>query len=296
MRKIENLVLEGGGVLGMAYAGAIEALHEKQLLSDVKRAAGTSAGALVATLVSLRYSAKEIKEIVNGTNFKKFEDHFDPLRVPFKYGLYRGNYLLKWIKNIIETKTGNKDATFRDLHLGGFRELKVFACDLTSTTIKEFSFQETPDVKVAESIRASMSIPLFFNAWKFPDGNPDDHIYVDGGTMYNYPINAFENSLTTLGFFFEVHTPKKVEELKYNHIFDYIELLFKALLDSQKVVFQRNKEEMAITVLIDTLGIAPTNFKITEDEKMKLFNSGKEATLEYIVKMPTVEELKSLQT
>ena len=279
----------------MAYAGAIEALHEQNILDDVKRAAGTSAGALVASLVSLCYTAEEIKGIVNGTNFKKFEDHFDPLRVPFKYGLYRGDYLLNWIKEIVKTKTGNEDSTFADLHNGGFRELKVFACDLTATTIKEFSFEKTPNVVVAESVRASMSIPLFFNAWKFPNDNPNDHIYVDGGTMYNYPIDAFDDPLTTLGFFFDVHTPENSKELKYNHFFDYIQLLFKALLDSQKIVFQRNKEEMAITVMIDTLGIAPTNFKLTEEDKMKLFKSGRQAALDYISKMPTVEELKSLQ-
>lgn len=295
MRTIENLVFEGGGVLGMAYAGAIEALEEQQLMDGIKRAAGTSAGALLATMVSLKYTPQEIKDVVHATDFKKFEDHFDPFRVPFKYGLYRGDFLLKWIRGLVKTKTGNENATYRDIHLAGFRELKVFACDLTSTSIKEFSFEQTPDVRVAESVRASMSIPLFFDAWKFPDNNPNDHIYVDGGTMYNYPINAFEGQLETLGFFFDIHASEPTKDLKYNRIFDYIQLLFQALLDSQKIVFKRNKEEMALTVLIDTLGISPTNFKLSETDKMNLFNSGKSATLDYIAKMPTVDALKSME-
>ena len=41
---IENLVFKGGGVLGIAYAGAIESLEEKGLLKNIKRVAGTSAG------------------------------------------------------------------------------------------------------------------------------------------------------------------------------------------------------------------------------------------------------------
>ena len=45
MQTIKNLVFKGGGVLGIAYAGAIEILEEKQILQQVQRVAGTSAGA-----------------------------------------------------------------------------------------------------------------------------------------------------------------------------------------------------------------------------------------------------------
>lgn len=36
MRQIENLVFKGGGVLGIAYAGATPALENVQLLDGVK--------------------------------------------------------------------------------------------------------------------------------------------------------------------------------------------------------------------------------------------------------------------
>ncbi|MBQ0128550.1 MAG: patatin-like phospholipase family protein, partial [bacterium] len=40
-----NLVFEGGGVRGIAYAGALEVLEEEKILRKIKRVAGTSAGA-----------------------------------------------------------------------------------------------------------------------------------------------------------------------------------------------------------------------------------------------------------
>ena len=61
-RTIENLVFKGGGVLGIAYAGAIEALEKQEILSQVKQR--TSAGAVAAALISLGYSSKEIVEVV----------------------------------------------------------------------------------------------------------------------------------------------------------------------------------------------------------------------------------------
>ena len=54
-----NLVFEGGGVKGIAYVGALEVLDQEGILKDIKRVAGTSAGAMVAVLVGLGYSAAE---------------------------------------------------------------------------------------------------------------------------------------------------------------------------------------------------------------------------------------------
>lgn len=284
MNKIENLVFEGGGVLGMAYAGAIDALQDQGLLKDVKNVAGTSAGSLIALLLSLGYTAEELKNIVNSTDFKDFEDHWNPLRITTKYGIYKGEFLLAFIQKIVADKTGNIATTFEELHESGCRGLKVFACNLNTKSVKEFSYELTPTVKVAESVRASMSIPLFFAAWQFPDGNPDSHIYIDGGTVYNYPINAFGSLDSTLGFFFKKQDTNQASDLKFDHIASYIESVFQALLTAQKIDFQENLDEVARTVFIDTHGISPTQFKLTKDQKTLLYNAGKEATLKYIRK------------
>ena len=71
-----NLVFEGGGVRGIAYVGALEVLDKEGILKDIKRVAGTSAGAMVAVLVGLRYTADELKEILWDLNFKKLYRHF----------------------------------------------------------------------------------------------------------------------------------------------------------------------------------------------------------------------------
>ncbi len=192
--NVKNLVFKGGGVLGIAYAGAIKVLEDKHFLQGVEKVAGTSAGAITAALLSLRCSADEIKSIVDATDFKSFEDGWDPLRIPSKYGLYKGDAFLAWMQKQIVAKKFNQSATFSDFKNGGCRELRVFATDLNTQDVKMFSYETTPNVIVAEAVRASMSIPLFFEAWQFSGNNPDNHIYVDGGTVYNYPITTFDDS------------------------------------------------------------------------------------------------------
>ena len=46
MSQFRNLVFEGGGVKGIAYAGAIGVLEERDILAGIQRVAGTSAGAI----------------------------------------------------------------------------------------------------------------------------------------------------------------------------------------------------------------------------------------------------------
>lgn len=292
MRKIENLVFEGGGVLGMAHAGAIQALEDKEILNGVQRVAGTSVGALVALLVSLKYKAYDIHQIINSTNFKKFEDHFDPFRLVNKYGVYKGDFLLNFIEEIVEKATGNKATTYGDLRDSGYLELKVYACDLNEISVKEFSHEATPMTNVAHSIRASMSIPMFFSAWRFPNEIPDDHIYVDGGTIYNYPIDSYDSYENTLGFFFKEKQETSDNGLKFYHPVGYVKSLFKAILSSQKLDFFKDDEQVAVTVFLDTLGLSSTDFHLTDENKAALFEEGKRATHDYIKGMekepPTV--------
>ena len=49
-----NLVFKGGGVRGIAYMGALAILEEVEVLKNIKRVAGTSSGAIAATMVSFR--------------------------------------------------------------------------------------------------------------------------------------------------------------------------------------------------------------------------------------------------
>ncbi|MDC8005266.1 patatin-like phospholipase family protein [Aureisphaera galaxeae] len=282
MRTIESVVFKGGGVLGMAYAGAIEALEEQGILQKVQRSAGTSAGSVVALMVALGYNSAEIKKVVNETNFNDFEDHWNPLRVATKYGLYKGDFLLKWIQGIVAEKA-DKNITYGEMKAKGFKELKVFATNLNTQLAQEFSAEETPDVKLAESVRASMSIPLFFAAWQFPHGKPNNHIYVDGGVLYNYPINAYDLD-TTLGFFLHDKHDLSGSDLEYDHLLNYVGSLFQTLLKAQEIDFEASEEETEVSILIDDFGISATNFSIDDEQKTKLFNSGKEATLNYIQK------------
>lgn len=305
MFVIKNLALKGGGVKGIAYVGALKELENEGLFKGIARVSGTSAGALVAAMIAAGYSPEGIEEKMRGLKFKKFKTGWNPLRIFTKYGLYNGDYILQFIHDFLaDSPCGlNLNATFADLEKAGCKDLIVFAADLNVHTIAEFSTFATPNCIVAEAIRASMSIPLFFKAWRFSNTIPNDHLYVDGGLVYNYPLSFFDkNRFNTteghneesLGLYLESkvlyeindenvertsntsHSKKLYEYLlSYDDwIFSYFKHSFDTLLNAQGIDFMEETHLVRRTVFIDDLGLSATDFDLSKEDMGRLVKSG----------------------
>ena len=93
-------IFGGGAVRGFAYIGAIKALQELKIKYDT--IAGSSAGAIVATLLAVGYSDEEIKDILLKINFDLFRDIHFSLNSGFAFS--KGEVFTKWIRKNIEKK------------------------------------------------------------------------------------------------------------------------------------------------------------------------------------------------
>jgi NTE family protein len=209
----KNLVLEGGGIRGIAYGGALAELEQRNILQQIKRVGGTSAGAIQAALLAVGYMPHEITDITFRTPVQQFSDGrlfflggFP--RLIHQYGWYRGEKFQKWIEQLISRKTGNPHLTFAQLHaLAGepnMRDLYVMGTNLTQQKAVVFSHETYPDMKISDAVRISMSIPLYFRAVfvdqkgtvvKKPGRRTDLEVLVDGGILANYPIDLFDHAV-----------------------------------------------------------------------------------------------------
>ncbi len=191
--QFRNLVFEGGGVKGIAYVGAMEALGRRRILPDIVRVGGTSAGAINATLFALGYSNPQVRELLAGLNFKNFLDADwgvlrDSRRLLADFGWYKGDFFRQWIAELIARKLGNEDATFADLRAARRPDLYVYGTNLSTHLGQVFSVEHTPAMSLADAVRISMSIPLFFAAVR----SAKQDLYVDGGLLDNYPVKLFD--------------------------------------------------------------------------------------------------------
>jgi len=321
----QNLVFEGGGVKGIAYAGALQVLEAKGILNDIRRVGGASAGAINAVLVGLNYTLTEVESILKTLDFKRFMDDSlglirDTDRLLNQFGWYKGDFFREWIGDIIGEKTGNPNATFSDIatlkEAKGFRNLYFVGTNLSTRFAEVFSFEHTPRMCVADAVRISMSIPLFFAARRSPRGDA----YVDGGVLDNYPVKLFDRqkyvekhsatppyyqshneqlaregrlislyvfNMETLGF--RLDSAKEIAVFrdhaeparhKVDDFFDYAYSLMDTVLSNQDNQ-HLHSDDWQRSIYIDTLGVRTTDFDLNDERKEALVKSGRENTERY---------------
>lgn len=329
MPTYRNLVFKGGGVRGIAYLGALQFLYEKGLMRSIERVAGTSAGAITATVLSMNFSSfDEIHRISDSLEYRKVpsegtktEEHVrflkaSPLAIRNQFrsvfknvqcsmrfiqdrGWYSSDYFYTWLKNVIaEQFTVAKDSyTFADfrnpeIHAGGrdFLDLYITGTDISNRMSRVFSYETTPDMEVALAARISMSIPFYFESieYQYP-GTSEPQSYADGGIMWNYPINLFDDprygkkivngiNTETLGMFIFT-SPSETRYKKVDGLVDYLSALFESLLLVQEHLIAMNEKNKGRTIFIDDKGVPSTYFDVdTGDETYrKLYDSGYES-------------------
>jgi NTE family protein len=315
MNTYTNLVFKGGGVKGIAYAGALQQLDEMGYLSQIKRVAGTSAGAITASLLALGYTANEIEDIVvNQMDFASFMDKSwlpgNVSRFLKSFGWYKGDAFKNWLGGLVKAKTGSVLTNFNDLKAlvdeqsGQFRELFVIATNLNRQYPELFSAEDNASTPIVDAVRMSMSIPMFFQAVTW-----NSNVMVDGGMAYNYPIDLFDeakyaikpNSIVTikqghapvvinnetLGLWLDTKAdidnlrnrkPRPPKEIK--NIKEYSASLVDYLMEMANMAHLESYDWKR-SILIDTLDVKATDFEHARQKAPELVASGKKGVVDY---------------
>ncbi len=212
-------VFQGGGVKGIALAGALEefadsARHPDNYVDRWVQLAGTSAGAIIAAYLACGNSVADTGKLVAETDFTQFED-WGPggellggaVNLVLHHGLAHGRVFLDWFRRQTEEQTfGAVESAGRTLKLIATditrREMLVLPGSLSNYRLDKDSGPIDPQAfAVADAVRMSMSIPYFFQPvelFHVETGLPST--IVDGGVLSNFPVWIFD---------VEDHDPKR---------------------------------------------------------------------------------------
>jgi len=306
MHKYRNLVFKGGGVKGIAYAGALEALQHHTSFASLEHVAGTSAGAITATLLAVGYTPEEITQIVSKEmDFAAFMDKSwlvgNMMRFLHHFGWYKGDAFMQWIEDKIKAKTGSAKLNFlelQELHAQkphAYKLLHVVATDLSKQAPVLFSHKENDYTPIALAVRMSMSIPLFFKSIRW-----NNSVMVDGGMAYNYPIDLFDKApyhahtnkghginKETLGLWIDTkagidnlrrHLPKPPVKIK--GIKSYSASLIAYLMEMANQA-HLEPQDWNRSILIDSLDVQATDFEHVKNKIPELIESGKKGVKYY---------------
>ena len=224
----KNLVLEGGGIRGLAYPGAIQVLEEKGIIKNIDRVAGSSAGAITSLMVGLGYTSYEMDSVLKSLKIQQFNDGkniFGKIhRLEKEYGIYKGDKFQEWLSKLIQYKTGKPNTTFGELHNlhladNKYKDVYCTGTNVTKQLLQIFSCEKTPTMELRTAVHISGCIPVYYkpvaidSLWRMvPIKNNKNRfdLYVDGGMINNYPVNMFDTCVNG-------NDPLNCDEVKYNN-------------------------------------------------------------------------------
>ena len=191
-----GVALSGGGIRGIAHAGALKAFEDNGIRIDV--IGGTSAGALISSLYALGYSPYYIYIL-----FKRYSKDIAGINsAPIISGIR--NYMMSKKVEITGLKTGNSieevyNSLARRKGVNTIKDIKRMPLVIPAVDVgeaKEYIFtnrvpknsedksQYITNISIGKAVRASSSFPAVFCPCEF-----ETHQFLDGGMLDNVPVN-----------------------------------------------------------------------------------------------------------
>jgi NTE family protein len=200
-----------------------------------------------------------------------------------KFGLDSGENFINWLKELMKRKDFDPEIKLKDFYEKTNVDFQIMATNLNKYRYKKFNYIDTPDVKVLDAIRMSISIPFVFTANEY-----EGDIHVDGGLIDNYPISLFKDSLDkVLGFKLVNHGELETHLIDENidDIESFIYHILTCYVVQKEKHTSRTEEFKNCTVYVHTENITQSvNFGLTPQEKHKLIEIGYRITNDFFNK------------
>lgn len=304
-----DLVLEGGGVKGIALVGAISVLEERGYAFH--RVAGTSAGAIVGSLLAAGVRAERMQQIMDSLDYLAFKDargvaRLGPpgqlLSLLFRQGIYEGDHFRDWLRALLAdhgvttfahlrgddpATTLSRDEDFR---------LVVMASDISQGCLRRLPWDYhrygcvADEVEVADAVRASMSIPYFYRPVKLRDHVEDTKSWlVDGGMLSNFPVDVFDrrDGRRPRWPTFGIKLSARADALQgvRNRITGTLTMtkaMVATLTSFHDRIHIEDETVLARTIFVDTMKVRATDFDIDRATQSQLFDNGRRAAEKFL--------------
>lgn len=309
-----DLVLEGGGVKGIALVGAALALDEAGFRFE--RVAGSSAGAIVGSVIAAMQHAGEplsrVDEIMRTLDYTSMLDRrsigrhlrwwpraADAWGALFHLGMYQGRGLTDWLRGVL-SDLGVR--TFGDLHFDdpdgaldprlSYR-LIVTASDLSRQRLiwlprdlADYGI-EGSRFPVATAVRASAAIPFMFEPVRIT-GRYGESTLVDGSLLRSYPIEIFDRTdgqpkrWPTIGIRLSSPAKSSAPAVEVKGPFGLLRNLIYTTVDSTQVRHEPDPGNVERSIFVKPKGVRWTDFDLSHDQQEGLFAAGHVAAQRWI--------------
>lgn len=271
-----RLVLSGGGVRGLSYVGCFLELEKHNMLKKINEILAVSCGTLFGLAFMIGYTPNEIKQFAEAFDFTLLQNIDPEIALNFfeNYGIDNGENLERLFMSMLKNKNFSINLTFEEHYKATGLYLRIFAANIYTCELCEFSYKITPHTKLTDAAVASCSIPGYFIPKVI-----DSIAYADGGIINNYPISIipYDELKYTLGFTFsEDHTNIK----QISSILQFFNQIYACFyLPHKKELLQLYNYR---TIIIPCGDYPLWNFGIDLEDKTYLIECGRKAVSDYL--------------
>ena len=185
---IKHLVISGGGPTLIQALGAIQHVEEQKFIdiSNIETIYGTSAGAILGTLICLKFDWETINDYI----IKRPWHEVFPINVQKIFDAYtkKGIFDIKTVEKIFKPLFSAKDLpldiTLQDFYNYSKIELHFFAFDINDFKNEDISYKTHPNISLITALQMTCSLPVLVAPVCI-----DNKCYIDGGIDCNYPLN-----------------------------------------------------------------------------------------------------------
>jgi NTE family protein len=300
--NVMDVVFAGGGAKGVAHLGAIWAFDKLGI--KFKRLAGTSAGAITASIVAAGFDCDKLLDELFNMNFLQLRDGFWDQKLPriakiaaisSSYGMFEGEKLQSWLEELLAKKNAN---TFGRLPKEGMGmlaplekkdgpRLSIMASDISHScellmprdlVLDRYGNLRPGAFPISAAVRMSVSVPFFFTPYKLHRS-----LIVDGAFATNLPLETFD-----------VNDPKKVRwptiginlgstrpgKNSTKDLYHFGLAVFDTMRYGQsRMSIIDYPTRISRLVEVDTEEVRTLDFAITKEQKERLFLSGARSVL-----------------
>jgi NTE family protein len=259
-------IFSGGGTRLPCYVGILMALTEMKLTFN--SLVGVSGGSIVAAMLAVGKSHDELKQLALETDFRQFRG-FSLINLIRTGGLSSGDKFETWID---EKLSG---ACFKDLQC----DLHVLATDINGGGPVIFNRNRTPEMKVSQAVRFSMSIPLLFSFKTF-----ENHVMADGVILAE---DALHQDWSTRGVpvvCFRLKSDGDDRPVLRRRMFplvSYVLMLIQTFMNAMSREYV-HAQYWHNTILINTGSVSSVDFNLPYDKKLNLLEMGYQTTKDII--------------
>lgn len=257
----DTLILGGGGVKSVAMIGVLKIMDDKGILGKIHNYIGSSAGGLIAFLLSIGFSPTELHDIMMNIDFGKYRK-INIVGLLNNCGLDDGKEFMRLIANIAKQKKITDTITFTELHEKFGNRLILTGSNISTEQSEFYDHISSPDMRVLDAVRITIAYPVIYT----PVQRGDERL-IDGGFFEPFPFNYLKDT-KRIGIIF--HNPKQRHDIK--NFEDMLFGLFQGFVNRYEREHFKGSEDNIVFLPIEE--VHAMKFDLSVEEKQKLYKIG----------------------